>query len=98
MPFRRFYSLVVGSSIALVPLLLLAQFPTRHAGPMFVRKSPEDAALISRIQALSPSVSLDDAKKVAYCAVTTGHDQARLWNVKRLAKMMPGLQDWLVRR
>ena len=98
MPFRRFYSLVVGSSIALVPLLLLAQFPKRHAWPLFVAKSAEDPALISRIQALSPSVSLDDAKKVAYCAVTTGQELARLWNVKGLATMMPGIQNWLVKR
>jgi hypothetical protein len=96
MRFRLFSWLLVGS-FAIVPLLTLAQSPKRHHGQLFVAKSPEDPALISRIQALSPSVSPDDAKKVAYCAVTTGQELGRLWNVKGLATMMPGIQNWLIK-
>jgi hypothetical protein len=97
MRFRCFFSLVVGT-IALVPLLLPAQVPKRNPRQLFVAKSPDDPALISRIQALSPSVSPDDAKKVAYCAVTTGQELGRLWDVKWYATMMPGIQNWLVKK
>jgi hypothetical protein len=41
----------------------------------------DDRALTMRIKALSPTVSLDDARRVTYCAVTTGREMAREWRV-----------------
>ncbi len=95
MRFRRFYSV---ASIVMVPLLLLADPQKRHIWPLYIAKSPEDHALISRIQALSPSVSLDDARRVVYSAVTTGKELGRLWDVKWYATLMPGIQNELVKR
>jgi hypothetical protein len=95
MRFTRLYSLAVGS-IAMVPLLLAA-YPQRPTRQLFVAKSPDDPALIARIQALSPSVSLDDARRVVECAVTTGHELGRLWDVKWYATLMPGIQNALVK-
>jgi hypothetical protein len=50
-----------------------------------------------RIKALSPTVSLDDARRVAYCAYTTGRDLAREWRVPGVATWLPGLQNLFIK-
>ena len=55
-------------------------------------KSADDPALYDRIAALSPSVRLEEAQKVARCAYTTGRDLKREWRVV----WPPGLQNFLV--
>ena len=81
---------------ALVPLLLLAFFP--YSGKeVFVASSAEDPALTRRIKALSPTVSLDEARRVTYCAITTGRDMARKWRVVGVASWLPGLQNLYIK-
>lgn len=92
----RFSGTLAVASIVAFPLLLFAS-PNRHSSQLAVAKSPQDPALIARIQALSPSVSPDDARRVVDCAVTTGHELGRLWDVKWYSTMMPGIQNWLVK-
>ena len=93
--FRRSFSLAAGT-FAMVPLLLLAPYAKRGRH-LCIAKSPEDGALIARIQALSPTVSLDDAQRVTYCVVTTGHELGREWGVNWYSTLMPGIQNWLVK-
>src|ERR1700730_15628433 len=71
---------------AVVPLLILALSPPpwengRRRGELFVAGSANDAALRTRIAALSPTVSPDDARRVAYTAYMTGLELAREWRV-----------------
>jgi len=84
------------SMFAVVPLLVLALSPPwesgRRRGELFVAGSANDAALRTRIAALSPTVSPDDARRVAYTAYMTGLELARKWRVVWL----PGLQNLLV--
>ena len=47
--------------------------------------------------ALSPTVSLDDAKRITSCVVNTGHELGREWNVKWYSTLMPGIQNYLVK-
>jgi hypothetical protein len=78
----------------MVPLLLLV---LSHPGKeLFVASSPDDRALTMRIKALSPTVSPDDARRVTYCAVTTGREMAREWRVIPVASLLPGLQNFLI--
>jgi hypothetical protein len=80
---------------AMIPLLLTALRP--HAGKeLFVATSVDDRALTMRIKALSPSVSLEDARRVTYCAVSTGREMAREWRVVPGASWVPGLQNLLI--
>jgi hypothetical protein len=90
-------SLVFGAStFAMVPLLVLAVSPPweggRRHGELFVAGSADDASLRRRIAALSPTVSPDDARRVAYAAYMTGLELRREWHVVWL----PGLQNLLV--
>jgi len=90
-------SLVFGAStFAMVPLLVLAVSPPwesgRRHGELFVAGSADDASLRTRIAALSPTVSPDDARRVAYAAYMTGLELRREWHVVWL----PGLQNLLV--
>jgi len=90
-------SLVLGAStFAMVPLLVLAVSPPwesgRRHGELFVAGSADDASLRTRIAALSPTVSPDDARRVAYAAYMTGLELRREWHVVWL----PGLQNLLV--
>ena len=90
-------SLVLGAStLAMVPLLVLAVSPPwesgRRHGELFVAGSADDASLRTRIAALSPTVSPDDARRVAYAAYMTGLELRREWHVVWL----PGLQNLLV--
>jgi hypothetical protein len=94
--FHRSLALAV-SMFAVVPLLVLALSPPpwesgRRRGELFVVGSANDAALRTRIAALSPTVSPDDARRVAYTAYMTGLELARKWRVIWL----PGLQNLLV--
>lgn len=93
--FRRSFSLAAGT-FAMVPLLLLAPYAKRGRD-LFIARSPEDAALIARIQALSPTVSLDDAKRVTYSVVTTGQELGREWHVNWYSTLMPGIQNLLIK-
>ena len=90
-------SLLLGvSTFAVVPLLVLAVSPPwesgRRHGELFVAGSADDASLRTRIAALSPTVSPDDARRVAYAAYMTGLELRREWHVVWL----PGLQNLLV--
>jgi hypothetical protein len=93
--FRR--SILLGvSTFAVVPLLVLAVSPPwesgRHRGELFVASSADDASLRTRIAALSPTVSPDEARRVAYTAYMTGLQLRREWRVVWL----PGVQNFLV--
>jgi len=90
-------SLLLGiGTFAIVPLLVLAVPPPwesgRRHGELFVAGSADDASLRTRIAALSPTVSPDDARRVAYAAYMTGLELRREWHVVWL----PGLQNLLV--
>ncbi len=90
-------SLLLGvSTFAVVPLLVLAVSPPweirRRHTELFVAWSADDASLRTRIAALSPTVSPDDARRVAYAAYMTGLELRREWRVVWL----PGLQNLLV--
>jgi len=88
--------LLAVSMFALVPMLVLALSPPwesgRRRGELFVPTSADDAALRTRIVALSPSVSPDDARRVVYTAYMTGVELRRQWRVVWL----PGVQNLLV--
>ena len=92
---RRPLSLQAGLS-AIAPLLLLA-LTHRSEEVLPVAKSPADPALIARIKALSPTVSLDDAQRVTSCVVNTGHELGREWHVKWYSTLMPGIQNGLIK-
>src|SRR5438309_11686959 len=88
--FSRRSSSLASRLFALVPLLLLV---LSHPGKeLFVASSADDRALTMRIKALSPTVSLDDARRVTYCAVTTGREMAREWRVIPGASLLHCLQ------
>jgi hypothetical protein len=93
--FHRFLLLGV-STFAVVPLLVLAASPPWERGgrhtELFVAGSADDASLRTRIAALSPTVSPDDARRVAYTAYMTGLQLRREWRVVWL----PGVQNFLV--
>ena len=84
------------STFAMIPLLALAVSPPweggRRQGELFVAGSADDASLRTRIAALSPTVSPDDARRVAYAAYMTGVELRREWRVVWL----PGVQNLLV--
>ena len=83
-------------TFAVVPLLVLAVSPPWERGgrhtELFVAGSADDASLRTRIAALSPTVSPDDARRVAYAAYMAGVELRREWHVVWL----PGLQNLLV--
>src|SRR5438874_11467889 len=88
--FSRRSSSLAPRLFALAPLLLLV---LSHPGKeLFVASSADDRALTMRIKALASTVSLDDARRVTYCAVTTGREMARQWRVSPGASFLPGLQ------
>ncbi len=80
--FSRRSSPLAPGMFAIVPLLLLALFPP-PGKDLFVATSANYSALVIRIKALSPTVSVDDAQRLAYCAVTTGAELARKWHVEK---------------
>jgi hypothetical protein len=90
-------SLLFGvSTFAVVPLLVLAVSPPWERGrrhtELFVAGSGDDGSLRTRIAALSPTVSPDEARRVAYAAYMTGLELRREWRVVWL----PGVQNLLV--
>ncbi len=93
--FHRSLLLGVGT-FAVVPLLVLAVSPPWERGgrhtELFVAGFADDASLRTRIAALSPTVSPDDARRVAYAAYMTGVELRREWRVVWL----PGVQNLLV--
>ena len=93
--YRRSWPLPPGM-FAMVPLLLLALYP-RPNKELRVASSADDPALTMRIKALSPTVSMDDARRVAYCAYTTGRELAREWRVVGWAAWLPGLQNLFIK-
>ena len=95
MLFRR-PSLLQAVLFAIAPLLLVAlNRPQSKYLP--IAKSPDDPALTAHIKALSPTVSLDDARQVTACVVNTGHELGREWHVKWYSTLMPGIQNYLVK-
>src|SRR2546426_5712750 len=87
-------SLLLGvRTFAVVPVLVLAlSSPFGRRGELFVMWSADDSALSTRIAALSPTVSPDEARRVAYTAYMTGRELHREWRVAWL----PGIQNFLV--
>jgi hypothetical protein len=89
-------SLCLGfRTFAVVPVLVLAlssPLGSGRRGELFVASSADDASLRTRIAALSPTVSPDDARRVAYAAYMTGLELRREWRVVCL----PGVQNLLV--
>ena len=89
-------SLFLGvRTFAVVPVLVLAlssPLGSGRRGELFVAWSADDPSLRTRIAALSPTVSPDDARRVAYAAYMTGVELRREWHVVWL----PGLQNLLV--
>ena len=83
-------------TLGVVPLLLLALF-ARPGKELFVASSAEDPALIRNIKALSPAVSLDEARQVVHCAVTTGEELAREWHVVGVSALLPGIQNLFIK-
>src|SRR5207302_7277423 len=84
-------------TFAVVPLLVLALSSPWGRGrraELFVMWSSDDPSLSTRIAALSPTVSPDEARRVAYAAYMTGRELRREWRVVWL----PGLQNFLVNR
>jgi hypothetical protein len=84
------------SLFAVVPVLILALSPPWESGhrrkELFVVWSADDSALRTRIASLSPTVSPDDARRVADTAYKTGVELRHEWRVVWL----PGLQNLLV--
>jgi len=89
-------SLLLGvRTFAVVPVLVLAlssPLGSGRRGELFVASSADDPSLKTRIAALSPTVSPDEARRVAYVAYMTGRELRREWRVVWL----PGLQNLLV--
>ena len=89
-------SLFLGiRTFAVVPVLVLAlssPWGTGHRGELFVAWSADDPSLRTRIAALSPTVSPDEARRVADTAYMTGRELHREWRVAWL----PGIQNFLV--
>jgi len=94
--FCRRSSPLAPGMFAIVPLLLLALFPPPNKD-LFIATSANHSELVTRIKALSPTVSVDDAQRVADCAVTTGVELARKWRVVGIASWLPGLQNLYVK-
>jgi hypothetical protein len=89
-------SLFLGvRTFAVVPLLVLAlssPWGSGRRGELLVMWSADDPSLSTRIVALSPTVSPDEAQRVAYTAYMTGRELHREWRVAWL----PGIQNFLV--
>ena len=81
---------------AMAPLLLLALYPPPNK-ELHVASSAEDRALVTRIKALSPTVSVDDARRVASCAYMTGLELRREWGVGGVTTWLPGLQNLFIK-
>ena len=82
-------------TFAVVPLLVLALSSPWGRGrraELFVMWSSDDLSLRTQIAALSPTVSPDEARRVAYTAYMTGRELHREWRVAWL----PGIQNFLV--
>jgi hypothetical protein len=90
------HSLLLGvKTFAVVPVLVLAlssPWGSGRRGELFVPWSADDPSLRTRIAALSPTVSPDEAQRVAYTAYLTGRELHREWRVAWL----PGIQNFLV--
>src|SRR5438132_5063729 len=79
-------------TFAVVPLLVLALSSPWGRGrraELFVMWSSDDPSLRMQIAALSPTVSPDEARRVAYTAYMTGRELHREWRVAWL----PGIQN-----
>src|SRR5947199_7987707 len=89
-------SLLLGvKTFAVVPCLVLAlssPWGSGRRGELFAAWSADDPSLRTRIAALSPTVSPDEARRVAYAAYMTGRELHREWRVAWL----PGIQNFLV--
>ena len=82
-------------TFAVVPLLVLALSSPWGRGrraELFVMWSSDDPSLRTQIAALSPTVSPDEARRVAYTVYMTGRELHREWRVAWL----PGIQNFLV--
>jgi len=89
-------SLLLGvRTFAVVPLLVLALSSPWGRGrraELFVMWSSDDPSLRTQIAALSPTVSPEEDRQVAYTAYMTGRELHREWRVAWL----PGIQNFLV--
>src|SRR5437763_14654091 len=74
-------------TFAVMPLLVLAlssPWGSGRRGALFVAWSVDDPSLRTQIAALSPTVSPDEARQVAYTAYMTGRELHLEWRVARL--------------
>src|SRR2546421_12637916 len=81
-------------TFAVVPLLVLALSSPWGRGrraELFVMWSSDDPSLRTQIAALSPTVSPDEARRVAYTGYMTGRELHREWRVAGL----PGIPSVL---
>src|SRR5437016_14324716 len=89
-------SLLLGvKTFAVVPALVLAlssPLGSGRRGELFDAWCGDDPPLRTRIAALSPTVSPDEAQRVAYTAYMTGRELHRDWRVA----WQPGTQNVLV--
>lgn len=70
--------------LALTATAFLACVPSANARPrgeLVLAKSAEDPALIDRLVQLSPTVSRDEARRVASISYTTGRELALKWKM-----------------
>jgi len=87
-----------GFGCAALVAVMLASYPSPWSNGVHTKsellraRSANDPAMRKRIERLSPSVSADEAARVAACAFTTGRDMAREWRVFWMA----GVQNFLV--
>jgi len=88
---RSFFS-GVRTVVPLLVLALTSPWGSGRRGQLLVMWSAGDPSLERRIAALAPTVSPDEARRVAYTAYMTGRDLRREWRVAWL----PGIQNFLV--
>ena len=91
----RFNALALRFPIVLIVFLAfgsVAFAETRPREKPIFATSADDAVLRSRIVALGPSVSPEEARRVAHCAYTTGRELKREWRVG----WPPGWHNFLV--
>ena len=80
---RRLWSVL--RLLTTITLLSLVSYPlaaaARTRGELVLATSADDPALKARLVALGPTVSPDEARRVANIAYTTGQELARTWRM-----------------
>jgi hypothetical protein len=74
--FKLILVAVIATSVAYPP-----SANARRNWGLFLAISPEDPVLRQRLMELSPTVSADEARRVAYVAYTNGRELAQKWQM-----------------